>query len=263
MDDLMKILIVNDDGYDAIGIQEVFKAFEKYQPILVAPQFEQSAKGHSFTMDRPLRLQKQRERQYSVDGTPADCTYLALNHVCPETEVVVSGINMGANLGSDVFYSGTVAGAREGFLQGRNAFSFSMMENVDFDTVEERSLVYKKCAELALELVERLFDRNNVRHWNVNVPSSVFKDNESIEVVCKPMGQRHYIPTTEQRTDHRGRSYYWIGGPPLPLSQSDTDIYWCSEGKVVCTPLSIDTTCCDWKKLGEAIDGLRLHVNGV
>ena len=254
----MNVLIVNDDGFDAIGIQEIFRAFEKKSPILVAPQFEQSAKAHSFTMDRPLRLRKEGECQYSVDGTPADCTYLALNYVCPDVDVVVSGINMGANLGSDVFYSGTVAAAREGFLQGRHAFSFSMLENVRFESDAQKNLAYQRAAQLALQLVEQLIDVSTPRHWNVNFPAKALISNESVEVVCKPMGHRHYSPTAQKKIDPRGREYFWIGGPPLPLKQADNDIYWCEQGKIVCTPLMIDCTSSDWKELRTNFDSIQL-----
>ena len=259
----MNVLIVNDDGFDAIGIQEIFSAFEKKSPILVAPQFEQSAKAHSFTMDRPLRLRKEGERQYSVDGTPADCTYLALNHVCPEVDVVVSGINMGANLGSDVFYSGTVAAAREGFLQGRHAFSFSMLENVDFETDSQKRFVYQRAAQWAVQLVEQLLEPSTPRHWNINFPARSLLSDVPVEVVCKPMGHRHYLPTARQNTDPRGREYFWIGGPPLPFTEADNDIYWCEQGKIVCTPLMIDCTSVDWRMLGEGIDGLKFYSEGV
>jgi len=233
----MKILLSNDDGYDAVGLLALENVISKIGDVItVAPAVEQSAKGHSFTMSSPLRAVQVSEGKFHVDGTPADCVYLGLQHIYPEAELVVSGMNYGANLGSDVYYSGTVAAAREAAIQGRKAIAVSVLtqkgEN-DFDKAAQYAV---KCIELILPLQWHFG-----QYWNINIPSAALND-DSIEVVIKPLGHRKYRSTAHEREDPRGRKYYWIGGPPIPTDKGDTDAYWCEQGKIVMTPLYLNCT---------------------
>ena len=238
----MKVLLVNDDGFGAIGIQSLMQAFDKGDYFVVAPTSEQSAKGHSFTMGEPLYLNSFDNNCYHLSGTPADCTYFGLNKICPTVDVVISGINMGANLGTDIYYSGTVAAAREGFLKGKLSFAFSVLENIQYEHPEQRVEVYRKAAHLARKLVAQLAGLHSVPAlWNVNFPASALLNGEP-KIIVKPLGHREYKSHVEERIDPRGRKYYWIGGPPIPMEKSDTDIYWCEQGYVVLTPLQIDCT---------------------
>ena len=204
-----------------------------------------------------MRLQQKGPNQYYLDGTPADCTYVGLHHLAPDTTVVLSGINHGANLGNDVYYSGTVVGAREGFFQNRMAFSISLMKDVSFSSEEERIRVYSRAAELSKKLVLHLLTKECC-HWNINFPASALLSDAPLKVVCKPLGRRFYKPTVTMRKDHRGKDYFWIGGPPQPSPETDTDVYWCEQGCVVLTPLQLDMTDNRFSKFENAFDNLVL-----
>ena len=239
----MKVLLVNDDGFDALGIQSLYNAVGKWETILLAPSTEQSAKGHSFTMSSPLYLTKVTNSQFHLSGTPADCTYFGLNYLCPDVDVVLSGINMGANLGTDIYYSGTVAAAREAFLKGKNAFAYSVMEDANYESEAQRELVYQRAALLAVQIMEQVLEQSTaVQLWNVNFPASSLLKNEVPKVLIKPLGHREYQATVHPKQDPRGREYFWIGGPPKEQEPSDTDVYWCEQGYVVMTPLQLDCT---------------------
>ena len=250
----MKLLLVNDDGYAAIGIQALAKVFKKGDIFMVAPSHEQSAKGHSFTLHDPLYLKSFDNNWYHLSGTPADCTYFGLNYICPEVDVVVSGINMGANLGTDIYYSGTVAAAREGFFKGKFSVAVSVLEDAQYSNPGERAAVYEKAAQFSRQIIVALFERSEgPALWNVNFPASALMKPEPPAVVVKPLGHREYKSGIHENKDPRGRTYYWIGGPPLPMPKSDTDAYWCEQGAVVLTPLQMDCTdqtilkqCDDW-----------------
>lgn len=239
----MKLLLVNDDGYAAMGIQALMHAFPKGDIFVVAPSREQSAKGHSFTLNDPLYVKSFANNCYYLSGTPADCTYFGLNKICPDVDVVLSGINMGANLGTDIYYSGTVAAAREGFLKGKLSIAVSVLEDVQYSSDEQREMVYARVATMTRKLVEQLYQQHTQPAlWNINFPASAMLSSDSPAIVLKPLGQRQYKTGVHEKTDPRGRTYYWIGGPPLPMESSDTDVYWCEQGTVVMTPLQLDCT---------------------
>jgi 5'-nucleotidase len=233
----MKILLSNDDGYDNMGILALCQEISMFGDVItVAPKVEQSAKGHSFTMGSPLRVKKVEKHRYYVDGTPADCVYLALNHLCPDVELVISGINNGANLGSDVYYSGTVAAAREAAIQGKKGIAVSLLTQKSGNDYQKAAKLAAKCIEFLLPL-QWPFGL----YWNINIPSTIL-NKDSFEVVVKPLGHRKYQSTVVQRKDPKGKPYYWIGGPPQPTEQSNTDAYWCEQGKIVLTPLHLQCT---------------------
>ncbi len=239
----MKLLLVNDDGYAAMGIKSLMQVFPKGDIFLVAPSREQSAKGHSFTLHDPLYLKLFDNNSYHLTGTPADCTYFGLNYICPDVDVVVSGINMGANLGTDIYYSGTVAAAREGFFKGKFSVAISVLEDVQYSSEAERMSVYERAARLSQQIITSLFERSQGPElWNINFPASAMLKEETPKIVVKPLGHREYKSGVHEKKDPRGRTYFWIGGPPLPMPKSDTDAYWCEQGAVVLTPLQMDCT---------------------
>ena len=239
----MRLLLVNDDGYAAMGIQALMNVFQRGDIFMVAPFQEQSAKGHSFTLHDPLYLKSFDNNCYHLTGTPADCTYFGLNYICPEVDVVVSGINMGANLGTDIYYSGTVAAAREGFFKGKFAVAISVLEDVQYSNSEERVLVYERAARFSKQIIATLFERREgPALWNVNFPASALVEQETPKIVVKPLGHRQYKSSVHEQIDPRGRTYFWIGGPPIPMPESDTDAYWCEQGAIVLTPLQMDCT---------------------
>ncbi len=230
------ILVSNDDGVSAPGIRSLARALSRIGEVwVVAPEAEQSSMSHALTLSRPLRLKQHGPRTWSVDGTPADCIYVALHHarLLPRApSVVVSGINMGANLGSDVFYSGTVAAAREGALRGYASVAFSMPSNGNPGA----------CAVRARALVTRLlaWRKENPRAaaplLNVNFPLGRARG-----VRACSLGARDYENLVEIRNDPRGRQYLWIGGPILPHELVEgTDGAAVEAGYVSVTTLRLD-----------------------
>jgi len=229
------ILLSNDDGHFSRGIQAMRAALSKIGDVVVAaPETEQSAASHALSLHKPLRLRRVEEGVFAVDGTPADCVYVALhaeNRVLPRRpDLVVSGLNHGLNLGQDVFYSGTVAAAREGALRGLPAIATSAHVKSDFAAAAE------VCAGLALKVLARptqdavLLNVNFPREWPNGIRAT-------------KLGSRHYEEVLDFRKDPRGRDYLWIGGPGVrhdPNPGSDTDAY--DQGAISITPLVLDLT---------------------
>lgn len=246
------VLLCNDDGHLANGLRVLRDALATFADVIVcAPETEQSTTSHSLTLTRPLRLRQVAPGVFAVDGTPADCVYVALNggtRVLARTpDLVVSGMNHGLNLGTDVFYSGTVAAAREGSLRGIPAMACSA--DVGADSLAAAAL----CATIGRSLLELApvsppeggIDRPPYRRKvpaaliNVNVPPGT-----SWQTVPTRLGLRTYDDMVEFRTDPRGRDYLWIGGAGTathaPLVGSDTDAH--DRGQVSVTPLLLDLT---------------------
>ena len=199
--------------------------------IIVAPEIEQSASSHSLSLHRPLRLRKVEDHVYGIDGTPADCIYVALHHpnVLPrKPDLIVSGMNHGLNLGQDVFYSGTVAAAREGALRGIPAIAASAAREVD---------LARACDAIA-KIAEKVLANGKVVLLNVNFPP---KWAGAMRVAHT--GMRAYEELVDLRTDPRGRAYLWIGGAGVhhePDPGSDTEAH--DAGVASLTPLSLDLT---------------------
>jgi 5'-nucleotidase len=226
------VLLANDDGYRSAGIDAFRRALEPFADVVIcAPEVEQSAASHALSLHRPLRLFRHGERVFSVDGTPADCVYVALygeTRVLPrKPDLVLSGLNHGVNLGDDVFYSGTVAAAREGALKGIPSMAVSAAPNVDFDQAATFA------ARIALELHAT---RTGPILLNVNVP-----EGSAWRARATRLGRRIYRDEVDFRQDPRGREYLWIGGPGAAheaVAGSDTEAF--DEGVVGITPLVLD-----------------------
>lgn len=238
----MRILVSNDDGFFTEGIKALANALRKIGEVwVVAPDREQSASGHSLTLHRPIRVKATNEamNEYSVDGTPTDCVNVAVNCLMKERpDLVVSGINRGANLGDDVTYSGTVAAALEAALLGIPAIAVSAVQSTDSDEYK-----YEAAADYAAFLAEKVsrheLDAGTV--LNVNVPSEV-EVGERRTVICK-MGRRIYDDVLEERLDPRGRPYYWLGGKQVDSHiEPDTDCEAAAQKKISLTPIQLDMT---------------------
>jgi 5'-nucleotidase len=227
------VLLSNDDGYRSRGLQALRAALlELAEVVVCAPDTEQSAASHSLSLHRPLRLFEHGDGVFSVDGTPADSVYVALHAgtriLSRKPDAVVSGMNLGVNLGDDVFYSGTVAAAREGALKGIPSLALSGELDVDAQAA----------SQLGARLVSALLAtaRGETLLLNVNVPSG-----KSWPVRATRLGARIYRDEVDFRRDPRGREYLWIGGPGAEhraVAGSDTEAH--DQGIVSVTPLVLD-----------------------
>lgn len=239
----MRILVSNDDGFFTDGIKALAAALRKIGEVwVVAPDREQSASGHSLTLHRPIRVKavKKAENEYAVDGTPTDCVNVAINCLMDKKpDLVVSGINRGANLGDDVTYSGTVAAALESALLGVPAIAVSAVQPLSPDDDYQ----YEAAADYAAFLADKVY-----RHGlapgtilNVNVPTETSLG-ERRAVICK-MGRRIYDDVLEERLDPRGRPYYWLGGKQVESHiEPDTDCEAAAQGRISLTPIQLDMT---------------------
>jgi 5'-nucleotidase len=240
------ILLSNDDGYRSAGIATLREALEAVGDVVVcAPEVEQSATSHALSLHRPLRLHRHEERIFSVDGTPADCVYVALaageRVLWKKPDAVVSGLNHGLNLGDDVFYSGTVAAAREGALKGFPSLAASAALGSDLVSA----------AQVSARLVRALLERTPGRPVLLNVN---FPPGSAWELCTTRLGRREYEELIEFRHDPRGREYLWIGGPLLEhrhVPGSDTEAY--DRRAVGVTPLVLDLWGQDQGPLAEAV----------
>jgi 5'-nucleotidase len=249
----VRLLLANDDGFDAPGLQALAASFEAegHEVWVVAPASEQSARSHALTLQSPLRALPRGERRFAVDGTPADCVYLALHGLLPERpHLVVSGVNRGSNLGNDVHYSGTVAAAREAVLGGVGAVAVSLhLEGGGeplWDTAcHVASHVVRIVASTGLPARTLL---------NVNVPNVPRPALLGVRVAT--LGHRTYESRVTRRADPWGRDYFWIGGPHVhfdPLPGSDGPLL--EDGFATVTPLHSDPTLHDYLDvLRERID---------
>ena len=233
----MKILVSNDDGYLATGINVLTAALERVADVVVvAPDRNRSAASNSLTLSNPLRVSEVAENRFKVDGTPSDCVHLALTGFLDfEPDLVVSGINHGANLGDDVIYSGTVAAAMEGRFLGLPTIAVSL--------VGQNLLHFETAALVASELVQKI-ERAPLASdvvLNVNVPNIAHDKLKG--VVATRLGFRHKSEHIIQDTDPYGQPIYWVG--PAGKGQDageGTDFFAIERGFASVTPLKVDLT---------------------
>jgi 5'-nucleotidase len=228
------LLITNDDGVHAPGLKALALALAGVGEVyVVAPDREVSACAQSLTLKNPLRVEPIGERIWSVDGTPADCVNLALVKLLPRRpDAVFSGINRGANLGEDVFYSGTVGGAREGTFFGVPSFAVSLAARAETDFGPAASFA----ARLAGLVLERGLPERTL--LNVNVPAG-----KPAGAVVTVQGRRDHEGTIFEGLDPRRRTYYWIEeGRDRWVSDEMSDIHAIRQGLISVTPLQTDTT---------------------
>jgi 5'-nucleotidase len=234
---MLRILVSNDDGVYATGINVLAAALAKIAQIDVyAPDRNRSGASNSLTLTAPLRLKKLPNDYHSVEGTPTDCVHVAITGLLDYTpDMVVSGINAGANLGDDVWYSGTVAAAMEGRFLGLPAIAISL--------VGEHSEHYETAANVACQLVTLLMREPLPAGTilNVNVPNVPMEELQGFEVTR--LGTRHCAEPTIRQMDPRGHEVYWVG--PAGAEQDagiGTDFYAVRHNRVSITPLRIDLT---------------------
>ncbi len=241
----MKILVSNDDGIESPGIHLLADALGEIGDVtVVAPHRERSTSGHSLTLHKPVRLLKHSENRYAATGTPADCIYLAVHEVLKcKPDVIVSGINAGANLGTDIHYSGTVAAAREAALMNIRSYAVSLVELKRSMAEERAPFRYELAAGIALKVVKETLGIQFPNHTllNINVPNLESEEIKGIKIARQ--GFRYYEQEVVKRTDPRGKEYYWIGGPYKGFEKGDeTDCHAVEERWVSVAPLTIDCT---------------------
>jgi len=243
----MRILITNDDGINAPGIYVLEKIAAKLSDDIwiVAPAEEQSGAGHSLTLTRPIRLRQHAERRFSVSGTPTDAVTMALKKVLPEPpDLILSGVNRGANLGDDITYSGTVSAAFEGALAGIRSVALSQVysredagNDVSFDAAEEWG------DKVLKPLVDSPFAHRTL--VNVNFPPVRADEVKGIRVVRQ--GFHDYSRgTLVENVDPRGFEYFWFGLHGIEQTPGhETDLEAIADGYVSVTPLQLDLTHSD------------------
>jgi 5'-nucleotidase len=234
----MKILLSNDDGYQAPGLVALHEALRDLAEVeVVAPEHNNSAKSNALTLHSPLSVHRAGNGLRYVNGTPADCVHIALTGLLDyRPDLVVSGINNGANMGDDTIYSGTVGAAMEGYLFGIPAIAFSQVEkgwgHLDAAAAKARELVQQVLQQLQAEGPFLL---------NVNIPNRAAAELGPFEV-CR-LGRRHAAEKVMAQTSPRGDTLYWIGGAGLPKDGADgTDFHATAQGRISVTPLQVDLT---------------------
>lgn len=233
----MRILLSNDDGYFAPGLAALFESLSGLgEIVVVAPEQNRSGASNSLTLDRPLFLKKAGSGFHFVNGTPTDCVHLAVTGMLDDLpDIIVSGINHGANMGDDTIYSGTVAAATEGFLLGipSIAISLTSSEGNHFETA----------GRVARELVER-FIRDPIKDpvlLNVNVPDIPYAELKGMEVTR--LGRRHKAESVVRMNSPRNETVYWVGAAGAAADAGPgTDFNSVERGCVSITPLQIDLT---------------------
>lgn len=234
----MSILISNDDGVWSPGLAALRESLRVLDDVwVVAPDRDQSAVSHSVTLMRPLRIDAIDDRIFAIDGTPTDCINLAVNGILQEKpQLIVSGINRGANMGDDVTYSGTVSAAMEGTLLGIPSIAVSLVNREDrWD--------FGPAAAFAANLARTILSQGMPKDTllNVNVPAMPAADISGFAFTRQ--GKRRYGDAVVEKVDPRGRKYYWIGGGELDFVPAEgTDFDAVSRGLISVTPLHLDLT---------------------
>ena len=233
----MRILLSNDDGYFAPGLACLATHLSAIADVVVvAPERDRSGASNSLTLDRPLNLRQAASGFYYVNGTPTDCVHLAVTGMLDtQPDMVISGINSGANMGDDTIYSGTVAAATEGFLLGIPAIAISLAGRELFH--------YETAALVAVELVNRFQKNTHASPWllNVNVPDVAYDRLTGTEVTR--LGKRHKAEPVVKASNPHGQPVYWVGAAGKAQDAGEgTDFCAISNNRVSITPLQIDLT---------------------
>jgi len=241
-----KILITNDDGYEAKGLLSLVQALKELDDVevtVVAPANEKSACGHSLTLVRPLRFVSVDDDFYKLeDGTPSDCVYLSLSTLFEnqKPDLLVSGINRGSNMGEDITYSGTAAGAMEGVLH--DVPSIAMSQVMDFTNPDgDFSLASKTIKELVLKIKNGSFPLPEREFLNVNIPADVSEANMKVTYA----GYRFYANDSHVHRNPRGEEHHWLGLHPLDFaprkgSEGMSDYEAIEAGYISITPIMLD-----------------------
>jgi len=243
----MHIFLTNDDGFQAPGIQALYEVLcRKHQVVMVAPDREKSAVSHGITLHHPMRIQQMPAgdggRVYAVDGTPADCVKLGLSE-CVDTrpDMLISGINPGTNIGIDINYSGTVAAAREGTLNGIMSMAVSMKIS--------RVMDYEKLAGFTARTAETIQKHGlpSGTFLNINAPGVAFSKIEGVKITCQAFDNLSCC--FDKRKDPKQRCYYWYGNQNSVSGAQDTDVHAIAQNYLSITPVRCDLT--DYRAMGE------------
>jgi len=242
-----KILITNDDGISSQGIYALWEAMNDIgETLIAAPSLEQSATSHSLTLSSPLRVEilerKNGFKGWSISGTPVDCVKIAIRSLMKKSpDILVSGVNHGANLGNNIMYSGTVSAATEGMIMGvpSIAISLASYETDNYDAVK------KYAKKIVTNVLEHGLPRDTL--LNVNVPYCKLKEIRGLKITSQ--GNQYFIDEYEKRLDPRNGEYYWIKGQMIDEDQSiDYDGKAIQENYVSVTPLNFKLTNESYKK---------------
>lgn len=244
------ILVTNDDGFESKGLYELMNALKQIAKVtVVAPTVEKSACGHSLTLTRPLHFVELEEGFYKLDnGTPTDCIFLALNKLFDENnkpDLVISGINRGSNMGEDITYSGTVAGAMEAVLQGIPAIAISQVCKENCQNIDEfgYALAKDSIVKLASMILDDGFPLGSRKFLNVNIPPIHTSECKGFKITRA--GTRIYGNNAEVHLNPRGLEYYWIGLPRLDWEDTHgiiTDFEATNQNYISITPVHLDMT---------------------
>lgn len=245
---MKRILISNDDGYQASGIVALYEALKDIADVeveVIAPEHNNSAKSNALTLHTPLYVHRASNGFRYVNGTPADCVHIALTGLLGyRPDLVVSGINNGANMGDDTIYSGTVGAAMEGYLFGIPAIAFSQVQR-DWHHLDSAARKARELVQSILQRVELPAHSTNSTHspflLNVNIPNRPYDEIGSLQV-CR-LGRRHAAENVIQQVNPRGETMYWIGAAGAAKDDADgTDFHATAQGHIALTPLQVDLT---------------------
>ena len=246
---MKQILITNDDGYESKGLKALIEALQPLGHVtVVAPSTEKSACGHSLTLTRPLNFIELEKNFYKLDdGTPSDCIFLALNKLfkAHKPDIVISGINIGSNMGEDITYSGTASAAMEAVLQGIPAIAISQVYAEHGKSIDEYgyALAQKSIVTLVEKIFKEEFPLPPRKFLNVNIPPIPANSSKGFKVTRA--GNRLYAHNAEVHHNPRGKEYYWIGLPELGWMETKghiTDFEAVNDGFVSVTPVQLDMT---------------------
>ena len=251
----MNILLSNDDGVYATGINILYEELKKkYDVTIVAPDRERSASSHSLTIDRPLRVNEIKPNIFSVDGTPTDAVNIGVHSIMKtKPDIVISGINYGGNICDDVIYSGTVSAAMEGAVMGIKSIAVSLVVNrgggylpKDASLEEDLEASFLKASEFVSNLAS-VFDKTGFSEntlLNVNIPQTIIKKEKNpFEYRITRQGKRYFEDFVVEKTDPRGRKYYWIWGKNITFEDiKDSDYEAVHGGFISVTPIHLDMT---------------------
>jgi 5'-nucleotidase len=245
----MQILLSNDDGVHSPGLTALEKGLTKqgHDVIVVAPSQDRSAVGHSLTLHKPLRLQQLHDKRFAVSGSPADCVYMATRFLLKrKPDLIISGINKGANLGDDHFYSGTVAAAREGALFGIRSIAVSLCLGIPDPTHQHH---WETAAEILVQTLPSLLQHSWTAQdlvMNLNVPDLPLDKIKGLRSARQ--GRRQYANVVTERSDPRGKPYYWVGGNYEGFTDiPESDCVLVQQGYAALVPLRTNTTDDEWK----------------
>ena len=240
---IMKILISNDDGYQAPGIVALYEALREVAEVeVVAPEHNNSAKSNALTLHSPLYVHHAPNGFRYVNGTPADCVHIALSGLLDyRPDLIVSGINNGANMGDDTIYSGTVGAAMEGYLFGIPSIAFSQVDR-EWVHLESAAL---KARDLVLQMARQKLIGTKPWLLNVNIPNRPYEEIGHIKL-CR-LGRRHAAEAVIKQTSPRGETMYWIGPAGAAMDDAEgTDFHATAQGFISMTPLKVDLTDHDY-----------------